>query len=212
MTTVSERLAALKEKLEAGRTENLKAAQQEASRAAAGNAEAGNTEAGNDIPQRFYNEYRSESKGKKRKTRDYKQVEKTEAANEADGEDEDDRIRSMKRRTRAVMKTLSRRVDVNEAGEESHENDEKDENGDKVVVYGGSANVDKEALDNMVNELQDVESRRAKFRRRRKFDEDNDDITFINEGNRLFNRTLDRHFNKFDSVKEIQDNLERGTA
>lgn len=216
MTTVSERLAALKKKLDAGRTDNLKAVQQEVSRA----AEAGSDEpdasrrSGIDVTHApTHARTHEEGKGTKRKMRECKQVEHVEGAdNEADGEDTDDRIRGMKRRTRAVMDTLCRKADVSEEGN-GHANGHANGHGkDNVLVYGGAANVNKDALDNMVNELQQVESRRAKFRRRRKFDEENDDISFINEGNRLFNRTLDRHFNKFDSVKEIQDNLERGTA
>ncbi|PXF46384.1 Pre-mRNA-splicing factor syf2 [Gracilariopsis chorda] len=121
------------------------------------------------------------------------------SADEAEEEENDERLRGMKRRAKAMeLANQNNPVPVIS-------------NDDTVVAYG-TVTDQKEGVDRMVGELEKVERRRAKYRRRRTFDEDRSDISFINEGNRLFNRTLDKHFDKFDSVKKIKDSLERGTA
>lgn len=178
MSSLSERLAAISEVLDSGREENLRVAECEDDGLTIVDGRAG--EAG--------------SEGKVRKRRvDFG------GADEAEEENEDERLRNMKGRSRRVSRFSKDGEDV--AGEDGED-----------VVYGGAGRVSKQAVDNMVNELEAVEKRRSKYRRRRTFDEDRADITFINEGNRVFNRTLDKHFDKYESVKEIKDNLERGTA
>jgi len=52
-------------------------------------------------------------------------------------------------------------------------------------------------------------SKRAKYSRRRAFDED-EDIDYINERNMKFNKKLERFYGKYTA--EIKQNLERGTA
>jgi len=52
-------------------------------------------------------------------------------------------------------------------------------------------------------------SKRAKYSRRRPFDED-EDIDYINERNMKFNKKLERFYGKYTA--EIKQNLERGTA
>lgn len=52
-------------------------------------------------------------------------------------------------------------------------------------------------------------SKRAKYSRRRPFDEDAD-IDYINERNMKFNKKLERFYGKYTA--EIKQNLERGTA
>lgn len=213
MATVAERLVALKEKLEAGREENLKVAEQEQLKLASVPDEGSRVEYGianNDQPGR--NGWRESAKRCAKRNRILEEWD-VGSADEADGENEDERLRSIKRRSHAI-RNLCKPISANVSHQAlkdgtSPDNDNGPQN---VLVYGGAGSVDEDALDNMVGELERVEKRRAKYRRRRAFDEDRADITFINEGNRLFNRTLDRHFDKFDSVKEIKDNLERGTA
>lgn len=53
------------------------------------------------------------------------------------------------------------------------------------------------------------DERRAKFSRRRAFDED-DDVTYINERNMHFNKKIARAYDKYTA--EIKGNFERGTA
>jgi hypothetical protein len=53
------------------------------------------------------------------------------------------------------------------------------------------------------------EKRRQQFSRRRRFNED-EDINYINERNRVFNKKLKRFYDPYTS--EIKNNLERGTA
>lgn len=53
-------------------------------------------------------------------------------------------------------------------------------------------------------------ARREKFSRRRTFDDEAKDISYINQRNRVFNQKLDRAFKSH--AAEIKQNLERGTA
>jgi len=64
-------------------------------------------------------------------------------------------------------------------------------------------------IDHMVQELAETEKRRSRFSRRRPFNEDAD-ITYINERNRVFNKKIKRAYEKY--TLEIKNNLERGTA
>lgn len=58
--------------------------------------------------------------------------------------------------------------------------------------------------------IQKEKEKSAKFSRRRIFDEDGEDVNYINEGNMRFNKKLERSFT--DVSQKIKDNLERGTA
>lgn len=82
-----------------------------------------------------------------------------------------------------------------------------------TVVYGGtSEKLREENVERLVEDAKETDERRAKFRRRRAFVEDKTDISFINEGNRNFNRILEKHYDGYQSVRKIKDSLERGTA
>lgn len=182
--TKAERLLALRERLAAGRDENVHAVEEEARRKPTTESEE------KDLP-----EDKREANGKRdRGQRRYR-------VDEADGEDEDDELRAMKRRARAVHIDAISEAKATESTETV-----------KVVQYGGAGTVEREGMDRMVNELQEVQKRRERLWRRRTFDEENADVTFINEGNRMFNRTLERHYGRHESVKKIKDDLERGTA
>lgn len=81
------------------------------------------------------------------------------------------------------------------------------------AVYGGSSGgVSNAKAERLVADLKETELRRTRFHRRRAFVEDRADISFINEGNRSYNRILDKHYDGFESVRNIKENLERGTA
>ena len=81
------------------------------------------------------------------------------SADEADGENQDDQIRSMKRRVRAVQ--------LQERGEAVLPVEKTEEDNDGEY---GTARDKPENIDRMVAELQNMDKRRAKYRRRRAFD------------------------------------------
>lgn len=207
--TTAERVAALKQKLKKARTENLKAVDDEGSRQVVrvssflGDKEGVSSDDDVDGSRTLHGGVRdSYCKRPRKRIRRHGAAVDVGSADEADGEDEDDRLRSMKRRARNMSQQSS---DIVPAVHSKAE--------DTVVTYGVTGHDAKpENVDRMVGELRHVEKRREKFRRRRAFHEDRSDISFINEGNRLFNRTLDKHFDKFESVKKLKDSLERGTA
>lgn len=81
--------------------------------------------------------------------------------------------------------------------------------GEEMDMYGKSATPSKEGVERMVEELQKAEDRRAKFSRRRATNP-SEDISYINERNKVFNKKIARAFDQYTA--EIRQNLERGTA
>jgi len=75
--------------------------------------------------------------------------------------------------------------------------------------YAQPTELNPEAVDRMVKELEATAERRSKFSRRRPFREDAA-VDYINERNRVFNLKVKRHYEKYTA--EIRANLERGTA
>ncbi|ORX62121.1 SYF2-domain-containing protein [Hesseltinella vesiculosa] len=67
----------------------------------------------------------------------------------------------------------------------------------------------KEAVDRLVNDVNEQITQRETRSRERK-NVRYDDISWINEKNRVFNQKISRFYDKY--TKEIKDNLERGTA
>ncbi|KAK9893402.1 SYF2-domain-containing protein [Cystobasidium minutum MCA 4210] len=65
-----------------------------------------------------------------------------------------------------------------------------------------------DAIDRVVGKLNMDLDKRAKRSRARA--EDDGDITYINDRNKVFNKKLERYFNKY--TEEIKSNFERGTA
>ncbi|CAN8065977.1 unnamed protein product [Agarophyton chilense] len=196
MASASERLKELKKTLLKAREENIKAVdyeerQQENDRQPFASQDA------NHCPSTHRKE--SSKDNLKRRSNGNEKDDGIGSADEAEGENNDERLRSMKRRAKAMENTFR-----NDTPKERNEESE-------VIAYGSVTDT-KEGVDRVVNEIETIERRRAKYRRRRTFDEDRTDISFINEGNRIFNRTLDKHFDKFESVQKIKDSLERGTA
>ena len=70
------------------------------------------------------------------------------------------------------------------------------------VKEGGGKNL-------LKNDIEQQQEKRNKFSRRRNFYEDQN-VDYINERNRKFNKKLERFFGK--DCAEIKANLERGTA
>ncbi|KAI9665440.1 MAG: pre-mRNA-splicing factor syf2 [Trizodia sp. TS-e1964] len=68
---------------------------------------------------------------------------------------------------------------------------------------------EKEAVERLVRDLQKAEETRLKKRKERSRNEDEGDVTYINEKNRLLNKRLERFYNKYTT--EIRDSFERGT-
>lgn len=77
------------------------------------------------------------------------------------------------------------------------------------LSYGGVSTASKAGVDRMVAELAEGQKRKEKFSRRRPFNED-EDVNYINERNRVFTKKLQRAYEPY--TLEIKQNLERGTA
>ncbi|XP_071509154.1 pre-mRNA-splicing factor syf2-like [Diadema antillarum] len=66
-----------------------------------------------------------------------------------------------------------------------------------------------EGVNRMVEDLEKQIEKKAKYSRRRAFNEE-DDVDYINERNMRFNKKIERFYGKYTA--EIKQNLERGTA
>jgi pre-mRNA-splicing factor SYF2 len=94
-------------------------------------------------------------------------------------------------------------------------NREKDKMGEEVFyptsdTLGVTEHKDTETgVNRMVEDLEKQIAKRAKYSRRRAFDED-EDIDYINERNMKFNKKLERFYGKYTAG--IKQDLERGTA
>jgi len=81
--------------------------------------------------------------------------------------------------------------------------------GGRNVIIHGLHEDRKDAVDNMVKDLEDQIAKRDKYSRRRTHNDDAD-IDYINERNAKFNKKLERFYG--EHTAEIKQNLERGTA
>eukprot|EP00771_Trimastix_marina_P000634 gnl/Trimastix_PCT/1655.p1 GENE.gnl/Trimastix_PCT/1655~~gnl/Trimastix_PCT/1655.p1 ORF type:complete len:287 (+),score=104.84 gnl/Trimastix_PCT/1655:110-862(+) len=77
------------------------------------------------------------------------------------------------------------------------------------LCYTKGPKVSAALVDRLVEHQAKDEERKSKFHRRREFYEE-EEVDYIHEGNRLFNKKLDKAFGKYTA--EIKANLERGTA
>ncbi|KAI9767876.1 MAG: pre-mRNA-splicing factor syf2 [Geoglossum simile] len=68
---------------------------------------------------------------------------------------------------------------------------------------------DRAAVDRLVSDLRKAEEVRLKKRRERDRGDDDGDVTYINEKNKLMNQRLNKFYNKYTA--EIRDSFERGT-
>jgi cyclophilin family peptidyl-prolyl cis-trans isomerase len=78
-----------------------------------------------------------------------------------------------------------------------------------TLTYGTDGRPADVNIDHMVEELRQHDIRRANYSRRRAFNEDSD-VNYINERNRVFNKKVQRFYDKY--TQEIKNNIERGTA
>eukprot|EP00171_Calliarthron_tuberculosum_P008888 IDg8888t1 len=77
----------------------------------------------------------------------------------------------------------------------SRREDDAPDTGSVPAMYGGTSGaVSAAQAERLVADLRETEKRRARFHRRRAFVEDRADISFINEGNRNYNRILEKHY------------------
>lgn len=60
-----------------------------------------------------------------------------------------------------------------------------------------------------MEQIEEDQKKRKNFSRRRGV-YDEQDVTYINERNRVYNQKLDRHYSEYSA--QIKNNLERGTA
>ncbi|KAF2882546.1 hypothetical protein ILUMI_23624 [Ignelater luminosus] len=81
--------------------------------------------------------------------------------------------------------------------------------GGRNVIIHGLHEDRKEAIDNMVKDLEEQITKRERYSRRRTHNDDAD-IDYINERNAKFNKKLERFYG--EHTAEIKQNLERGTA
>ncbi|KAF9448099.1 SYF2-domain-containing protein [Macrolepiota fuliginosa MF-IS2] len=77
-----------------------------------------------------------------------------------------------------------------------------------TLIYGDNK-PSEEAIDRVVGKINNDIDKRGKFSRRR-LNEAEGDITYINEQNRVFNKKISRYYDKYTA--EIRASFERGTA
>ncbi|TFK25418.1 mRNA splicing factor SYF2 [Coprinopsis marcescibilis] len=77
-----------------------------------------------------------------------------------------------------------------------------------TLIYGDNKPSD-DAIDRVVGKINKDIDKKAKFHRKR-VNEDEGDITYINEHNRVFNKKIARYYDKYTA--EIRASFERGTA
>jgi len=77
-----------------------------------------------------------------------------------------------------------------------------------TLIYGDS-NPSEDAIDRVVSKINQDIDKKGKFSRKR-LNEEEGDITYINEHNRVFNKKIARYYDKYTT--EIRASFERGTA
>ncbi|KAG7544357.1 hypothetical protein FFLO_03236 [Filobasidium floriforme] len=79
-----------------------------------------------------------------------------------------------------------------------------------TLSYGDNKASD-DAIDRVVGKINaDTDKRNKAMRKRKKGEDDGGDVTYINDANKVFNRKINRYFDKY--TQEIRANFERGTA
>jgi len=122
---------------------------------------------------------------------------------------QDNLYRAYVKRTKQIPNTVEEYEEMKEQLE--GEADEQLYRNVDSLAFGSSNSeqIPDKFLDRMTSELQQRADKRKKFSRRRTFHED-EEGNYINQGNRIFNKSLSRSYDKYTS--EIKQNLERGTA
>jgi len=80
---------------------------------------------------------------------------------------------------------------------------------DPSLFAGFGHKPSEEAKDRLQGAIEKMIEKRGQFSRRRDFIED-EDVTYINDRNRIFNKKMQRYFGAY--TEEMRQNLERGTA
>lgn len=198
----SSRLAALRERLAEARADNLDAVAEEGRRPRQRERP---SVADDDAENGLQGEGESSPSGSAKKGR-----RKRKRVGAGGGDDEPDELvsKAMRGRVERMRRSsmLANGLDVSSSGADGNDT------GVAMAAYGGKGTLAPGAADRVANELADVERRRQKSKKVAEFDEEGADIGFINEPNRRFNAMLDKHFDKYDIVREVKESLERGTA
>ena len=212
LSSAQQRLADLKAKLGAARGQNHKQVVEEDRRNTMG-PEAMQKE-------RAQYAYDKAAKSGKLPTRDDKIMNSTAASaelkNKADDKKEKHRVghgwdvynseaqhRNYKKRVRQGAE--NGRIEV---AEQFAEVGEEDPDADPLA-YGEAPPVPKEKVQALVEDMHEAALRRTKWSRRRTFHEEQD-VTYINKRNEVYNKKIQRAFDPYTA--EIRANLERGTA
>merc|ERR1712008_271739 len=88
--------------------------------------------------------------------------------------------------------------------------EQKEKQKDDTSLFAGFGHKPTEAAkDRLQGAMEKMIEKRGAFSRRRDFIED-EDVTYINERNRIFNKKMQRYFGAY--TEEMRQNLERGTA
>ncbi|CDR97637.1 peptidyl-prolyl cis-trans isomerase, putative [Babesia bigemina] len=110
----------------------------------------------------------------------------------------------------ALYRAHKKRLNETAFNQEEYEL-QKAQMGDNFYKPGITSTVPTEAAKlTVVRNLEKQYKQREKFSRRRAFDDDAKDVSYINDRNRVYNMKLDRAFKTHTA--EIKQNLERGTA
>lgn len=67
-------------------------------------------------------------------------------------------------------------------------------------------------VDKLIADMSKNEAARLKASQRRNRGKEDDDVTYINNRNRVFNEKVSRFYDKYEHIKEMRDNFERGSA
>jgi len=101
----------------------------------------------------------------------------------------------------SLFRAYKKRIKALPVYKDAYEQQKNDPNAEVPIT--------EERLQNLVDDLQAQEEKRRKFSRRRTFYDD-EDVTYINERNRVYNKKLERAFGQY--AADIKLSLERGTA
>lgn len=152
-------------------------------------------------------EPRLQPSARKRIRREKRRATLEDSDGDSGGEEVDPIVRGLN--ARAAKLSSGRAVDDDNGGSGG----DVERNDGIPAVYGGtSADVTPAQKLLLAADLAKTEAKRKTFHRRRGFVEDRADISFINDGNLRYNRSLKRAYDGFEQVRKTKESLERGTA
>lgn len=159
-------------------------------------------------------EPRPQASARKRRRREKRHIPTLEDSDADSGAEEVDPIvRGLNARAARLSSARAGADDIDIDNNDGAKAGDVCDNGGIPVVYGGSsADVTPAQRRLLASDLSKTEEKRKSFHRRRAFVEDRADISFINDGNLRYNRSLKRAYDGFEQVRKIKDSLERGTA